>query len=121
MISLCITPQRFVNRFEFFADKQFNFKTFTINGVHKKLYDGEQFAFGGRRNSRLFAYFMNDQEPINLEFSFPKDEKPSLQFYESSFDLLTNKLFEVPARAKDMIPKPFVLNDAVVVKKELRF
>lgn len=121
IVSLCITPQRYVNRFEFFADKQFNFRSFTINGVDKKLYNDESFAFGNRGSSRLFAFFMNDQEPLNLDFSFPKDEKPSLQFYESSFDLLTNELFDVPKRSTDMIPKPFVLNDAVVVKKELRF
>ncbi|MFP2996990.1 M28 family peptidase [Spongiivirga sp. MCCC 1A20706] len=120
-ISLCISPQRFVDRFEFFADRQFNFNSFVINGVIKDKKENESYVFGSRRSSRLFAFFMNDQEPLNLEFSFPKDEKPSLQFYESSFDLLTNELFNVPERSQDMIPKPFVLNDAVVVKKELRF
>ncbi len=37
----------------------------------------------------------------------------------SSFDLLENPLFSVPKRPDALIPMPFILNDAVVVKKKL--
>jgi len=33
---------------------------------------------------------------------------------------LDNPLFSIPERADNMIPKPFVLNDAIVVKKTIK-
>lgn len=120
-IDLCISPQRFVNRIEFFAGEQFNFKSFTVNGVDAKA-DGEsEFVLTKRRGNRLISYYMSDQEPIEISFSAPKDQKPELLLYEASFDLLENELFSVPNRPDDMIPKPFILNDAVLVKKIITF
>lgn len=51
---------------------------------------------------------------------FHKDSIPEFVFYESSYDLLQNELFSIPARDKNMIPKPFILNDAVIIKKSFR-
>ena len=55
-----------------------------------------------------------------MEITIPANQKNTiLELYESSFDLLTNTQFTVPERNKNMIPKPFVLNDAIVVKKTI--
>jgi hypothetical protein len=52
-------------------------------------------------------------------FTVPKDQKTKLLLYEASNDLLENRLFTVPERSDHMIPKPFVLNDAVIITKEI--
>ena len=49
---------------------------------------------------------------------FPKDSLPEFLIYESSYDLLQNDQFTIPERAHDMIPRPFILNDAVITKKK---
>jgi len=42
-----------------------------------------------------------------------------MNLVESSFDLLTNPLFTMAKRRDWMIPKPFVLTDAVVVRGKI--
>ncbi|MBT8305241.1 MAG: M28 family peptidase, partial [Bacteroidia bacterium] len=118
-INLYISPQRPVNRMELFADRSVIFKDFNINGVdvYKKNKDAN--AFNNRWRNRLFSFYVSDNDPLILEFSVPKDQKTVMTLYEASFDLLTNPLFTVPKRQDNMMPKPFVLNDAVLVKKTI--
>jgi len=118
-INLFISPQRAVNRMELFADKSIVFKDFNINGmdVYKKNEDAN--AFENRWRNRLFSFYVSDNDPLILEFTVPKDQKTVMTIYEASFDLLTNPLFTVPKRQDNMMPKPFVLNDAVLVKKTI--
>jgi hypothetical protein len=39
---------------------------------------------------------------------------------ESSFDLMTNPLFDMTPRQDWMMPTPFVLNDAVVITQKIK-
>jgi predicted GTPase len=39
---------------------------------------------------------------------------------ESSFDLMVNPLFSMEKRANWMMPTPFVLTDAVIIKKKIK-
>jgi hypothetical protein len=39
---------------------------------------------------------------------------------ESSFDLMSNPLFQMQKRANWMMPTPFVLNDAVIIKEKIK-
>ncbi|MND73461.1 hypothetical protein D3C80_650360 [compost metagenome] len=43
-----------------------------------------------------------------------------MELLESSFDLMTNPLFEMAKRENWMMPTPFVLNDAVVIKQKIK-
>ena len=38
---------------------------------------------------------------------------------EYSYDLLTHSQFTINKRAENMMPKPFVITDAIVVKKTI--
>ena len=38
---------------------------------------------------------------------------------EISYDLLTNKAFSLTPRSEEMMPMPFVTNDAIIVTKKL--
>lgn len=118
--NISIKPQRKVNRIELFSDSTNQFTTFTINGVDAYGIENDKHVpFTNRPNNRLFAYHVSDNEPLDLLISVPKDQKTTFTLFEASFDLLDNEQFTIPKRAKRMMPKPFVLNDAVVVKKTI--
>jgi hypothetical protein len=117
--NICIIPERLVQRIEIFADSTNQFKTFKVNGVEAYKKEATDFAFAERKNNRLFSYYVSDKLPLELQISVPETQKTVLKLYEASFDLLDNELFTIPKREENMIPKPFVLNDAVVVKKQI--
>ncbi|MBC8757319.1 M28 family peptidase [Kordia sp. YSTF-M3] len=112
-VEVKIIPQRNVNRIEVFGDGK-QLETLQINGVRVP-------KIPKLRSRRLVSYYVSDNEPLSLSFTTKPDQKVSFIMYEASFDLLTNPLFTIPARAKNMMPRPFVLNDAVLVKKTIEF
>ncbi len=57
--------------------------------------------------------------PLELEFSTPDKQKLDLDLVESSFDLLANPLIKMVPRKSGMIPTPFVLNDAIIIKQKI--
>jgi len=118
-ISICVTAQRAIDRIGVFARSANIFKNLKINGVeaYKDSITGN--VFKNPHNDRLFTYYVTDEEPLDLWFSVPKNQKTNLLLYEASYELLNNSLFTVPPRESYMIPKPFVLNDAIVVKKTI--
>ncbi|MHA7055738.1 M28 family peptidase [Aquimarina sp. M1] len=124
ILDICIRPQRDINRIDLFMDKSFTFRSMLANGVAPKdiiRRDGSVYnAFTKRWNNRLLTYHIKDKEPLELRMQFHKDSVPEIVLYESSYDLLENDQFSIPERNETMIPKPFVLNDAVTIKKTLR-
>ena len=118
-LSVYIASKRQADRIDMFAEPQYIFKDFTINGIDAYKLNESSYAFENRRNNRLFSYYVVDNEPLELQFTVPKDQKTKLLLYEASNDLLENRLFTIPERPKNMIPKPFVLNDAIVITKEI--
>jgi len=91
-VELCITPQRKANRIEVFSNAANLFKAATLNGVSIKPSEQTGLVFGKRKTSRLFSYYISDEDPLDIQ---------------------------LVKRADHMIPKPFVLNDAVIVKKSI--
>lgn len=111
-IDVKITPQRNVNRMEVFTNETL-YTSLSINGLTAKHPNNDW--------KRLTSYYVSDNEPLELSFTVKPDATPELILYEASFDLMKNSLFSIPARAKNMMPRPFVLNDAIIVKKTIRF
>jgi hypothetical protein len=119
-IKLFISPQRNVNRLELFSDSTNVFLSFNVNGYTIPKAESETYVFENRRFNRLFSYFVADDKFLELEFTVPENQSTKIDLLEASFDMLDNPLFRVPKRPADMIPKPFVLNDAVVIKKTIQ-
>jgi len=126
-IKLSIISKRKVNRIELIANNHITFHKLTVNDVKLPLLKGYDFVFNTNKKQILSYYISDDAEILNLRFSIPKDQKPSITLKEISFDLLENPLFNVEPlyhitpRTKLMMPKPFVINDAIIVKKQLDF
>ena len=120
-VDLCIAPQRDINRIDLYTETLFNFDALDVNGdtavdfIYKngKAYN----AFTKRWSASLLTYHVSKNEPLELKMKFHKDSLPKFVIYESSYDLLQNELFSVPARTEKMMPKPFIVNDAIVIKK----
>ncbi len=114
IIELCITPKRNVNRLDVYTNSV-PVNAATVNHIPLSSY------FLENRNSRLATHYITNNDFTELELSFPKDSVLELSFYEASNDLLTNKEFSVPKRPDTSIPMPFVLNDAILTIKTLKF
>ncbi|MEP3208068.1 MAG: M28 family peptidase [Maribacter sp.] len=114
LIDICIMPQRKVNRLEIFSNTVL--ESATVNSV--KLSD---YYLKNRRRAKLVTHYISNNEYTDLQLSIPKDAVLELTLYEASNDLLHNPQFSIPARPEDNIPMPFVLNDAILVTKTVRF
>lgn len=114
MIELCITPKRDVNRLEVFTNP-IDIKSAKVNRIELSSY------FLEKRRSKLVTHYITNNDFTELQLEFPKDSILELTLYEASNNLLTHSEFSIPERPKNSIPMPFVLNDAILTIKTLRF
>ncbi len=118
---LCIAPQRDIERIDVYTNKIFNFDALGVNGetaLDFEYSDGKTYnVFTKRWKQHLLTYYVSKNTPLELKLQFHKDSLPGFVVYESSYDLLDNELFSIPERSENMMPKPFIVNDAIVIKK----
>jgi hypothetical protein len=115
ILELCITPQREVNRLDIFTNN------ITINKANINNIPLTNYYLENRKHGKLITHYISDNHFTEMSLAIPKDSILELTFYESSNDLLDNKLFTVPERPEDNIPMPFVLNDAILLTKNIAF
>ena len=118
-----IAPNRTINRMELFETKDVDFEEFKVNGLEaEKVYLGENafHMFKRRWKERLLTYYASNMDTLRIEFSVQKGDVPEFVLYESAYDLIGNKELKVEKRPEGMIPRPFVLNDATILKKTIR-
>ncbi|TAI47280.1 M28 family peptidase [Flagellimonas allohymeniacidonis] len=114
ILEICLTPKRAINRVDIYTNP-IKLNSAKVNRIALSEY------FLENRRERLITHYVSNNEYTELELSFPKDSTLELTFYEASNDLLSNSLFTVPKRPESSIPMPFVLNDAILVVKTLKF
>jgi hypothetical protein len=115
ILELCIIPQRNVNRLEIFTNAV-EIKKAIVNSLELSEY-----YLANRKNGKLITHYISNNEYTELQLTLPKEEKLELTLYEASNDLLFNAQFTVPERPEDLIPMPFVLNDAILLTKTITF
>lgn len=118
-IKVCVTPNRVVNSIKIRSDKKSVFSEFSING--KKVDTKKESRFFKKGDPKIATYHVVNKEPMEVSFTIHKDSIPHLELLEVSHDLLEHPVLNVGERGKDMIPKPFVINDAIIVKTTLKF
>lgn len=116
-LKIKITPNRNVNRYDIFANEHLVFHNFKANGATALGQKGSLYLRNGKR---LVSYYIVDNQPLEMQFSIPKTAVLDMQLLESSFDLMRNPDFAMEKRKSDMMPMPFVLNDAIVVVKKIK-
>jgi len=118
-IRLCILPERKLNSIDIHSKMRKTFHNFSINGtpISTKI----ESKFFNDKSPKIATYYVVDQEPLELSFSIHKDSIPHIELLEVSHDLLSNKSLNMSAREDNMISKPFVINDAIVLKHSVNF
>lgn len=117
-VTFRITPQRAVNQLRLFAPLDINFKSLRFNGKSLSE-DTSENGQAKRTNNRLIRYYIADNDSLEVSFTVPKETNVTFTVLESSFDLLTNQQFTINKRPKYMMPKPFIVTDAIVVKRTI--
>jgi hypothetical protein len=116
-IKIRITPNRIINRYDVFANEKMVFHNFKANGVAADQQKGTKYIY---EYSRILRYFVKDNIPLEMEFEIATQTVFDMEVKEASYDLLTNPIFTIPARRSSMMPKPFVINDAIMVKQKIK-
>jgi hypothetical protein len=116
-LKIQITPNRKVNRYDIFANENMTFFNFKANGVATLGQKGTELE---RNGSKLLSYYVVNNEPLVLQFTINKTTIFDMDVMESSFDLMTNPIFAMNQREDWMMPTPFVLNDAVVIRQKIK-
>jgi len=117
-----IKPQRESNALYIVAKDSIAFYAISFNGAaFEKKEEAHEIAFHTTKdNPKIISYFLaEDVDSLHIRMEVPKNMKPNLMLYDISFDLLENPQFHVKPRSKSMMPTPFVINDAVILKMDL--
>jgi len=115
LLEIQIVPQRNVNRLDIFTNNV-RIASATVNGIPLSSHFLED-----RKTGKLLTHYISDNDTTELRLTLPRNDKLTLTFYEASNDLLEHPYFEVPKRPVNSIPMPFVLNDAIITVKTIRF
>lgn len=116
-VSLKISPNRKVNKFEFLTKKGISFSEFKVNNAlvnEGKTYTKKQGTF-------LIYHMANSDSDLQLSFYADAIDPIEMIINEISYDLLKHPSFSIQGRTKEMMPMPFVTNDAIIVTSEVRF
>jgi hypothetical protein len=112
-----INPNRKVNRIQLFADESIDFYNFKANSNSKI---NEKNSLFERKNKTIINYYPVDDRKLIISFQIKKNIPLDIDVMSASFDLLENSKYKIPKRTDDLMPKPFVLTDAIVVMKKLK-
>ncbi|WP_375240270.1 M28 family peptidase [Polaribacter sp.] len=116
-LELTFLPKRKVNKFEFITKNNISLHQFKVNDV--LVNDGEKYK--AKRGTFLIYHFGNSDKELTISFTVDVNEKLDIILNEISYDLLTNKNFNIKPRTQEMMPMPFVTNDAIIISKKLVF
>ncbi|RMB63362.1 M28 family peptidase [Dokdonia sinensis] len=117
-VSLTLKPQRNVNRIRLFANKDVVFSELSFNGK-RNTPDSTETIYKKRRTNSLLSYYVTPGDSLTLSYTVLDGADPELLIREYSFDLLENPKFTVAARPEYTMPKPFVVNDAIIVDRKI--
>lgn len=116
-LKIVITPNRKVNRYDIFDNGKTKINNLRANGVKSIEVKSNIIA---KNTNKIVSYYVVDNIPLEMEFSINSGEKLDLNLVESSFDLMQNPVFSMAKRRDWMIPTPFVLTDAVIIKQKVK-
>lgn len=116
-LKIKISPNRNVNRYDIFANEKMAIHNFKANGVTTL---GQKNSLYQRKGKKILSYYVVGNAPLEMQFSMNVSIVLDMELLESSFDLLSNPLFEITKRENWMMPTPFVLNDAVVIRQKIK-
>lgn len=115
-VNFIIVPKRRVNKIDLYSVENIHFKSLEFNGKKATGLDTIK-NYRGTKNKALINYYVSKNDSLKVKFSVEKDAAVSFKVMEYSFDLMTNPEFEIAKRPDYTMPKPFVITDAIAVKR----
>lgn len=115
-IKFVIIPKREVNKLELYNTQNTSFESMSFNGQQAVMEDNSS-TYRGTSNPALVNYYVSDNDSLEVRLTVKKDLPVGFRLMEYSFDLMSNPEFKLPERPNFTMPKPFVLTDAIVVKR----
>src|SRR5690625_467806 len=115
-VEFTIIPNRRVNRLELHSDNNKGIHTLAFNGIMVDLSSTSD-TYRGTKNTALVNYHMSKGDSLHVVYSISKEEKVNFQVMEYSYDLMEHPEFEIENRPDYTMPKPFVITDAIAVKR----
>lgn len=115
-LELTVNPKRKINKLEFITNNEIKFHQFKVNDA--LVNKGKNYKVKNR--TFLVYHLANSDEEVTLSFSVDKNQNIDFILNEISYDLLTNPNFSIQPRSEEMMPMPFVTNDAIIITKKLK-
>lgn len=115
-VRFTIVPKRKVNKIDLYTVENTSFKTLEFNGK-KALVSNTSENYRGTKNEALINYYVSKNDSLKVKFSVEKGIPVSFKVMEYSFDLISDPQFNISKRPNHTMPKPFVITDAVAVKR----
>ncbi len=115
-IHLTIVPRRHVNKIDLYSTEDVSFHSLAFNGKEAQVGSSDK-MYRGTKNAALVRYYVSNNDSLKVKFTVEKDIPVSFRVMEYSFDLMTNPLFNIEKRPDYMMPKPFVITEAVAVNR----
>mgnify|MGYP000729700593 CR=1 FL=1 len=118
-VSFTIFPNRNVNQISMYVNDGIVFNSLEFNGQTMPLNEMSSKESIKIKSKELLRYYVSDKDSLQINYSVLKGTLVNFTILEYSYDLLENPYFSMDLRAENMMPKPFVVTDAVVVKKTI--
>lgn len=115
-VAFTIIPNRSVNRLELHSNNSQDFKALAFNGKEVDLSSTTD-SYRGTKNTALVNYHMSKGDSLHVVYSIGKEEEVHFQVMEYSYDLMEHPEFQLEERPDYTMPKPFVVTDAISVKR----
>ena len=115
-LELTILPKRKINKLEFITKNPLLLRQFKVNDV--LVNNGKKYHV--KSGTFLVYHVGNNDKEVTLSFTVDVAQKLEIILNEISYDLLSNKNFNLKPRTEEMMPMPFVTNDAIIITKQLK-
>lgn len=115
-VAFTIVPKRNVNKIDLYSNKNNAIEFLEFNGQKAELADSTE-TYRGVKNAALVNYYVSENDSLKVNVALQKDIPLSFTVMEYSFDLMDNPEFNISKRPVFTMPKPFVITDAIAVKR----
>ena len=116
-----ILSVRDANKIELLTKTAIQFKKFKVNDEALKNISGNDYVLSIKEGTIMSYYLTTENERIEIEFTVDENQQFDIDILEAKYDLFTNSEFKITPRSEIMMPMPFVLNDATVIKTNIKF
>jgi len=120
-VCMNIYSARSANKIEILSKIPISFKSFKINNESIKKIPGTKYVLSTKGGTIINYFLTEENEDIDFEFVVGQHQKFDLDILEAKYDLFSNSEFHIEPRSKIEMPTPFVLNDATVIKTNIKF